>query len=215
MKLYGNSLSPFVRKVLVFAAEKGLALDLIPTVFGQPDAEFLETSPFGKIPGFADGDFKISDSTAIVTYLEAKYPAPALLPANPEHRARAIWFEEFADTVMMAAGTKIFFNRVVTRLIGLDGDAAAADKAQAEEMPPLYAYLEGVMPEGEGWLVGDRLTIADIAIINPLMNMNYCGAAPDAATCPRLTAYIARWMERPSLKPWVERERAFLQSKLK
>lgn len=214
MKLYGSSLSPFVRKVLVFAAEKGLELELVPTVFGQPDATFLETSPFGKIPGFADGDFKISDSTAIVTYLEAKYPQPALLPADPESRARAIWFEEFADTMMMGAGLKIFFNRVVARLIEREGDLALADKAQAEEMPPLYAYLEAVMPE-KGWLVADEPTVGDIAVISPLVNMSYCGAAPDPVTYPKLTAYIARWMERPSLKPWVERERAFLQSKLK
>ena len=91
MKLYGVSLSPYVRKVLIFAAEKGIELELKPVALGQPDPEFRAVSPFGKMPGFADGEFKISDSTAIVTYLEAKCPEPALFPADPAERARAVW----------------------------------------------------------------------------------------------------------------------------
>ena len=216
MKLYGNSLSPFVRTVLMFAAEKGVVLEMRPTVFGQPDPEFEAISPFGKMPGFADGDFRISDSSAIVTYLEAKYPEPALFPADPQERARAVWYEEFVDTILVPAGGKMFFNRIVAGLIGREGDLAAADKAQAEEIPPLYAYLESVMPPAsagagcEGWLVGDRLSIADIAVASPFVNMMHCGAAPDPARFPKLTAYVARWFERPSLKPWIEREKAFL-----
>jgi glutathione S-transferase len=210
MILYGNSLSPFVRKVLVFAAEKGVELEVKPTVFGQPDAEFLATSPFGKIPGFADGDFRISDSTAIVTYLEAKYPEPALFPSDPAERARAIWYEEFVDTILVPVGGKLFFNRIVAKLIGRESDLAAADKAQAEELPALYDYLEGVVPEGDKWLVGDRLTIADIAVASPFVNMAHCGGSPDPATHPMLCAYVARWFERPSLKPLIERETGFL-----
>ena len=84
MKLYGISLSPYVRKVLMFAAEKGLEPEVVPVGLGQPNPEFLACSPFAKMPGFEDGAFRISDSTAIVTYLEAKYPEPALLPSSPE-----------------------------------------------------------------------------------------------------------------------------------
>ncbi len=210
MKLFGNSLSPFVRKVLIFAAEKGVELESAPTVFGKPDAEFLATSPFGKIPGFRDGDFAISDSTAIVTYLEAKYPEPALFPSDPAERARAVWYDEFVDTIMVPAGGKIFFNRIVAGLIGRQGDMAVADKAAAEEMPPLYDYLESVMPEGDNWLAGDRLTIADIAVASPMVNMMHCGASPDPEKYPKLTAYVARWFERPSLKPLIARETAML-----
>lgn len=212
MKLYGNSLSPFVRKVLVFAAEKGIELEVRPIVFGQPDPEFLEVSPFGKIPGFRDGDFSISDSTAIVTYLEAKYPEPALIPAEPKARARAIWYEEFVDTILVASGAKIFFNRIVAGLIGRDGDLAAADKAAAEEMPKLYTYLESVVPE-QGWLVDDRLSIADISVGSVFVNMLHAGETVDPGAYPKLAAYVNRWFERPSLKVWLDRERAFLGSR--
>ncbi|PTS86828.1 glutathione S-transferase, partial [Sphingomonas sp. HMWF008] len=98
MIVYGSGLSPFVRKVLVYAAEKGLALDLVAAGLGRGGPDFAEASPFGKMPGFrdpgADGgkDFCISDSTAIIAYLEAKYPDPALIPAEPMARARTVWF---------------------------------------------------------------------------------------------------------------------------
>jgi glutathione S-transferase len=210
MKLYGVSLSPYVRKVLIFAAEKGIELELKPIALGQPDPEFREISPFGKMPGFADGNFKISDSTAIVTYLEAKYPEPALFPADPAERARAVWYDEFIDTIMVASGAKVFFNRIVAGLIGREGDLAVADKAAAEEMPPLYDYLESVVPQDGGWLVGDRLSIADISVASVFVNMMHAGAAPDPQLYPKLTAYVQRWFERPSLKPIIAREKAFL-----
>ena len=210
MKLYGSSLSPFVRKVLIFAAEKGVALEMVPTRFGQPDPEFRATSPFGKIPGFRDGEFAISDSTAIVTYLEAKVPDPALFPSSPEERARAVWYEEFADTIFVPAGAKVFFNRIVAGLIGREGDLAAADKAQAEELPPLFDYMEGVVPDDGGWLVGDRLSIADIAVVSPFANLKHCGASPDPARWPKLDAWSRCWFERPSMKPLIDQETAML-----
>ena len=106
MKIYGFPLSPFVRKVVVAACEKGLAFEMIPANPSQPTEEFLKVSPFSKIPALADGDFSLADSTAIVTYFDAKYPEPALLPADPQARGRAVWFEEVADTILIPAGAR-------------------------------------------------------------------------------------------------------------
>jgi glutathione S-transferase len=210
MKLYGVSLSPFVRKVLIYAAEKGLALEVQPVGLGQPGPEFRAASPFGKMPGFRDGDFAISDSTAIITYLEAKHPEPSLTPDSPEDKARAVWFEEFADTILVGAGGKIFFNRVVAKLIGREGDLAVADKAQAEEMPPIFDYLEKVAPEPGGWLVGGRMSVADIAVASPFVNLAHCGASPEAERYPRVCAWAEGWMARESVAGIVARERAML-----
>jgi len=66
MIVYGATLSPFVRKVMVAGAEKGIDLELRSVVPQSEDAEFRECSPFGKIPGLRDGDFTLSDSTAII-----------------------------------------------------------------------------------------------------------------------------------------------------
>ena len=88
MIIYGARPSPFVRKVIVFAAEKGIAVEVRPAGFGKGGAEFERASPFGKIPALVDGDFAISDSTAIITYMDVLHPEPNLIPTEPKARAR-------------------------------------------------------------------------------------------------------------------------------
>jgi glutathione S-transferase len=208
MILYGSSLSPFVRKTLAYIAEKGLTVETKPTGLNSTDPAFREASPFGKIPGFRDGDFAISDSTAIITYLETRYPEPSLLPTRPESRARVVWFEEFCDTIFVSAGAKLFFNRVVApRFLGRAGDLAAADKAEKEELPPLFDYIERVMPQS-GFLVDDRLTIADIALASPFVNLLHVGVTVDAATHPKTAAFVEAMLARPSFAPIVAAEKA-------
>jgi len=210
MILYGSTLSPFVRKVVVYAAEKGIALDLRPTGLGDPDPGFRAASPFGKIPAFDDDGYRLADSSAIIHYLEAKYPQPELIPADPKERGRTIWFDEFADTILFACGAKIFFNRIVApRFLKRDGDLEAAANAQRDELPPLLDYLEQVIPD-DGFLVGGRLTLADIAVASPFANFRHCGVVIDEQRRPRLAEYLKAIMDRPSMAPLIERETAFL-----
>ncbi len=209
MIVYGSSMSPFVRKVLAFGAEKGIELESRPLPLGSDEPEFVEASPFKKIPGFRDGDFAISDSSAIITYLDAVKPEPNLVPLEARARARAVWFDEFADTILAGCGTKIFFNRIVApRFMKRQGDLAMAEKAEREELPPILDYLERVIP-ASGWLVDDRLTLADIAVASPFVNFNHLGLAW-AEGRPRLKAYIEAMLARDSFRTWVERETAFL-----
>ena len=211
MIVYGSTLSPFVRKVMAFAAEKGLEAELKPSAPGNKDPEFLEASPFGKMPGFRDGDFAISDSSAIVAYLDAIKPEPNLIPTEPRARARTIWYDEFADTILFACGGKMFFNRIVgPRFLGVPGDEEVARKAECEELPPMLDYLERVIPDS-GFLVEDRLTLADIAVASPFANFRHIDVAIDPERYPRITRYVAAILDRPSFRPWVERETAFLE----
>ncbi|HEX6376150.1 MAG TPA: glutathione S-transferase family protein [Allosphingosinicella sp.] len=211
MIVYGASLSPFVRKVLAYGAEKGIELEHKPLGLGSDDPDFLEASPFRKIPGFRDGDFAISDSSAIIHYLEAKYPEPALIPAEPRERARTIWFDEFADTILCTCGAKMFFNRIVApRFLGREGDLETADKAEKEELPPILDYLERTIPDS-GWLVGNRLTLADIAVATAFANFRHLGMPVDADRYPRVAEFAGRMLARPSFAGWVEREAAFLE----
>ena len=211
MIVYGSSLSPFVRKVLAFAAEKGIELEVKPVGPGSQDPEFREASPFGKMPGFRDGDFTISDSTAIITYLDAIKPEPNLIPTDPKARARTIWFEEFGDTILASCGAKMFFNRVVApRFLNRKGDESAARAAECDELPPLLDYLETVIPDS-GFLVEDRLTLADIAVASPFANLRHLSIALHPERYPKLTRYVEAMLDRPSFKSWVEREKAFLE----
>lgn len=209
MIIHGAILSPFVAKTMAFAAEKGLEVTNRPAMPGSSDPAFRAMSPFGKVPAFEDGDYKLSDSSAIIAYLEAKYPVPALIPAEPEARGRAIWFDEFADTILGAAVGAIFFNRIVaSRFMGREGDLAAADAAEKNSVPPILDYLEGQLA-GQEFLLGS-LSLADIAVAVLFINLGYGGVTPDAGTYPNLTAFLARMHARPSIAPIIAQGRGFL-----
>jgi len=211
MILYGSSLSPFVRKVLAYGGERGLEFELQPTGFPSHTPDFLEASPFRKMPAFRDGDYVLADSSAIIHYLEAKYPEKPLIPADPELRGKTIWFEEFADTIVCACGAKIFFNLVVApRFIGRPGDLEAAAAAERDELPPILDYLEKIVPGEGGYLVGDSLTLADIAVAGPFTNLRHTQTEVSAERYPRTVAYVDRILARPSFARWIERETAFL-----
>lgn len=211
MILYGSSLSPYVRKVLAFAAEKGVELEVQPVTPGDPNPDFRLASPFGKMPGFRDGDYALPDSSAIVHYLEAKFPQPALIPAEAEARGKTIWFEEFADTILVSCGARIFFNLIVApRFLGKPGDPEAARQAELNDLPPILDYLERTLPGDDGYLVGDRLTLADIAVAGPFANFRHTNTQVDPDRYPRTVAYVERILARPSFASWIARETAFL-----
>lgn len=210
MILLGASVSPFARKVMMYAAEKGITLENRPMRPHSDDPEFKAASPFGKIPAFMDGEFTLADSTAIVTYLEAKFPNPPLIPTEPRARAKCVWFEEMSDTVLFPACTKIFFNRVLSpKLMQKPGDEARANDAETREIPPVFEYLESELP-ANGFLVGDSLTIADIAVINQLVNLEHGACKVDAKRYPKLAAYYARHSARPSIAGIITAEREML-----
>ena len=211
MILFGSSLSPYVRKVLAFAGEKGINLELKPTGFPNHSPEFLAASPFRKMPALQDGDFSLADSSAIVHYLEAKFPNPALIPSEPELRGKTIWFEEFADTIACAAVEKIFLNRIVKpRFMGTEGNEEEALECEREFLPRMLNYLEQTVPDQGGYLVGGSLTLADIAVACPFVNYEHAGVDIEPSRYPRTLAYVSRILARPSFAPIVEQERAFL-----
>lgn len=211
MIIYGSSLSPFVRKTLAYAGEKGIEVELQPTGFPQHSPEYLEASPFRKMPALRDGDYTLADSSAIIHYLEAKFPEPALIPADAKLRGKTIWFDEFSDTIVTSCGAKMFFNRVVApRFLGREGDLAVAEAAEKEELPPILDYLERTVPNAGGFLVGDSITLADIAVASPFANLEHLNCEIDSARHGRVLAYVNSILSRPSFAPWIEREKAYL-----
>ncbi|MEY2942937.1 MAG: hypothetical protein RLY97_951 [Pseudomonadota bacterium] len=209
MKLYGALLSPYVRKAALVLAEKGLDYDLA-NFRGQDGLlpEFLAISPFGKMPALLDGDFALADSSAIAAYLEAEYPQPSLYPASPRGIGRAIWFDEYADTILSASGLKVLFNRFVgPKLLGVAGDEALAIQGESE-LPLLYEYLESVTP-GDGWLVGDQFSIADIAVASMIRSLSYVNVEPKAAQYPQISKWYARICARPAWQNVAEQEAKF------
>jgi glutathione S-transferase len=213
MKIFGFPLSPFVRKVHLLAAEKNVEVEMVLGRPGQPNPEFEAASPFGKIPALQDGDFTLADSTAICTYIDALHPAPPMLPGDAKNKARAIWFEEFADTILVASGGKVLFNRFVgPKLLGLPGNEELAVQGLAE-LGPVMDYLESQAPD-DGWLAGDGFSIGDIAVASALRSLGYVGLEPDPAKHPRAAAWYDRVKERPSWQSVAAREDAVLSRAL-
>ena len=213
MQVFGFPLSPFVRKVHVVAAEKGVTIETVVGNPGSPHPDFLAASPFRKIPALKDGDYLLADSTAIVTYLDTLQPDPPLLPNEPKLRGKAVWWEEFADTILVPAGGKIVFNRFVgPKLMGVPGDQAAALLGE-KEIEPVLAYLESAIT-AKGWLVGDDYTIGDIAVASTLMTLGYVSMAPNAATHPATAAWYARVIARPAWVAVAARENELLKARM-
>jgi glutathione S-transferase len=163
------------------------------------------------MPALQDGDYSLADSSAIIHYLEAEYPEPALIPADPRQRGKTIWFEELADTILVSCGAKIFFNLIVApRFLGRPGDEEAAKQAELNDLPPILDYLEKVVPDDGGYLVGGALTLADIAVAGPFANFRHTKTRVDPDRYPRTVAYVERILARPSLSRWIERETLML-----
>lgn len=204
LKLYGANPSPFVRKVKVVLAEKNLQFEQEQTFTFQPSAEFRKISPLGRIPAFRDGDKALADSSIICAYLERIHPQPALYPSDPYDYARALWFEEYGDGGLAPIiGSKMFFNKIVGPLLmKTTFDEQLFRKAEQEELPPMFDYLEGEL-KGD-FLVGNSLTIGDIGICTQFVNLLLSGVTPDASKWPKLVAYIGRIHSRPSFKSLIE-----------
>ena len=194
--VYGAPLSPFVRKVIMMLEYKSAEyVNEVVLPFKTPDS-FAALSPLRKVPAFADEHLAIADSSVICDYLEHKYPQPPLYPADPVQRAKALWFEEYADTKLQEyLGPGMFFERVVApKLLQRATDEARIARS-IEALPALQDYLEGEV--GDGFLVGDRLSIADLSVPSVFLNGHYAGYDVDAARWPKLAAYLQRLWAHP------------------
>ena len=95
MKLHYSTRSPFVRKVMIFAHEVGLAgrIELIrtPVAMTQANRDLLRINPIGKIPALiTDDGMVLYDSTVICEYLDSLHSGPKYFPQAPDERWRAL-----------------------------------------------------------------------------------------------------------------------------
>lgn len=85
--LYGLDISTYCARVRIAMRFKGVAFTQLPPPNGYGSDAYRALVPMGTIPGFVDGDVVLSESNAIVEYLEENVPTPALLPEAPLGRA--------------------------------------------------------------------------------------------------------------------------------
>lgn len=210
IKIYGINVSAFVRKVRVVLAEKGIPYELVPTNPAAPDAEFLALTPLGKVPVLQDETVVLPDSSVIVAYLERRYPRPALLPEDPAQYGRALFYEEYGDTVVYGALIPVFLQRVFIPYVlkGTPDQKVIADALG--RTPAVLDYLEGELADRE-WLAGGQFSVADISVAAPFVNWSHAGEKVDGKRWPKVTAYLERVLGRPSFRSLIEEENATLR----
>jgi glutathione S-transferase len=200
--VHGSPVSPFVRKVLVLLMEKGIEHEVNPiSPFPAPESH-LKISPLGKIPAMTDGDFSLADSAVICGYLDKKFPDAPLFPTDLEDYGRALWFQNWADNELPKATSSLFFNRVAVRMMKREPDEAVIQKILTDIQPPIFDYLETQIGN-KTYLVGDALTIADIAVTAQFIHMMYSGESLPESSHPNISRYVNQHMRRDSFKTLV------------
>lgn len=207
VRVVGSPLSPYVRKVLVCLALKGLRYEIDPIVPFYGDDAFGRISPLRRIPVLIDDRVALPDSAVICEYLEDRHPSPPILPRDPADRARARWLEAFADTRMGDVFVwGLFDQRVIRRFVwGEPPDEERLRRTLEEDAPRVLDQLESWLP-AEGHLFGP-LGVADAAIAAPLRNAAFAGFTVDADRWPVTAAYVTRVLEHPAfaaLRPFEE-----------
>jgi len=188
----GSYLSPYVRKVLACLEWKGVTYRIDPLTPFMGDDDFSVLSPLRRVPVLIDAQVTLADSSVICQYLEDRYPSPPLYPADIAARARARWFEEYADTRMGEVFIWHLFNQLVIRRFvwGEATDEAVVERAKAEEIPAILDYLEAAVPAA-GCLFGD-LSIADVSIATFFRNAAFARYQIDATRWPKVASYVER-----------------------
>ena len=211
MIIHGSALSPFRRKVVLSAMEKGITFESRDLNPYAPPVDFESMNPLKRIPIIQDGDFTLADSSAICGYFEAKYAdTQALFPKEPTAYGHALWIEEYADTVLFADISEGVFRPIfINQLLGKPVDHATVEETLSEVLPLRLRYLESQL-EDRTWFAGDSLTVADLSVYSQLVNLLHAGHLPSSKSYPHLMAHFKRIQTRPSAEELHRSETAYL-----
>jgi glutathione S-transferase len=200
LTIHGVPISVHTRKVILAVIEKGIRYRNEPVIPFTPPAGWDELSPTGKIPVIVADDLTLRDSSVICAYLEKTQPNPPLYPAAPRAFADALWLEEYADgTLFRDVVHGLVFQKLIRpKILNQVTDDSVVSKILEAAMPKVFGYLECNVTEG--FLVGERFGIADIAVMSNLINFHYIGFAIDGGHWPRLQRYFARMLQHPSIR---------------
>jgi maleylpyruvate isomerase len=175
----------------------------------QFTAEYRKLNPLALVPVLTEGNLRLSQSLAILEYLDERYPSPPLLPASIEDRSRA---RQLASTI--ACEIHPLNNLRVLKY--LTGKLGLSDEAKVEWIAhwiklgfeALEAELRTSASRGH-YCVGDSPTIADCCLIPQVFNAQRFHIDPSAyptllaihRACEALPAFQAA---HPSRQPDAE-----------
>ena len=205
MKLYISPRAPNPRRVTLFLAEKGVTnMELVTVSIGNNEHQseaYRAKSPLAKLPALELDDGRVlTETRAICTYLEGRYPEPNLMGVDYEERA----FIEMTDRRIEFYLLGGFANCIRHTHPGLapleQPQFADFGRSQGEKVRGVARWLDGELAH-QPYVGGARFTIADITTFialefaRGLMKFN-----PGDEGMPHLQAYRDRWLDRPSAK---------------
>jgi glutathione S-transferase len=200
MKILGSPTSPFVRKVRVIAAEKGIDAQYLIERPSAAGSRIAQLNPLGKIPVLLldDGD-AIYDSAVIGEYLEGLRPEPRLVPQDFAGRIAVKRFEALGDGLAEVA---VMLSHDWGPMGDADKRAPWIERQHGKLERTLAAYAKSI--EGQDWLYRDSFGLADICAGYALFYLDQVLAAVDwRSGFPNLAAYAERLATRPSFRSTV------------
>ncbi len=210
LKLHGSSVSPNYNKVKLALLEKGIAFEEVLQLPSQ-DESFLAKSPMGKIPVMeVDGQF-FSESTAMLDYLEATYPAAPLLPVDLFERAKCREMMQIID--LYIAGTA-----GAARLTGAALFAAPiSEEAKQEAQTWIERGVKALtkLVKFTPFILGPKFTQADCVAFP---NLGFAGMVTTIAlrknlieVIPGAAEYLKYMLERPAVQKVVADQQAAME----
>jgi glutathione S-transferase len=196
LKLYGFPPTRSIR-VLWMLRELGVAFEFVNVNLMAGEnrrPEFLALNPAGKLPVLVDGDFVLTESVAIVLYLAGKYPDKGLLPTELEARAEVNRWLLFAATELEQPLWRISRH---TALYPKEKRLPAEVPLARQDFRDMATVMEEHL-RGRQFLVGDRVTVADLVAAYTLDWANEIHLL-DAS--PRLRDYMEGMYSRPKAPP--------------
>ena len=202
IRFYYGSGSPFSWRVQLVLEEKKLPYEAVLLSFSKGEhksAEHLARSPHGKVPALTDDGLTLYESSAIVEYLEERYPKPSVMPADPAARA-LVRIEElecllYLAETFRAVARQAFFTPPEQR------DAAALDAARADVRSQLERLEARAAGRRARYIVGDEPSCADFTWLPFVEIAGRAGADVDRARTP----WLIDWRETMRARPSYER----------
>ncbi|MBD2677530.1 MULTISPECIES: glutathione S-transferase family protein [Nostoc] len=192
LTLYHSPISPNSRRVWITLLEKGLEFELVEIELDgeQLKPEFLAINPFHHIPALVDDGFKIIESLAILDYLEAKYPTPAMLPKDAKDLAIARMVQLVTVNELLPA-TTIF----LPQFLGLPGgDPEKIEKAK-QKIATVLKFFESLLDD-RPYFGSENLTLAEAVAGTVVPLMPIVGIS--LSEYPKLNAWCDRLIARPT-----------------
>jgi maleylacetoacetate isomerase len=198
MKLYSffNSSTSF--RVRIALALKGLPYDYagVNLRVGEQGKEgYRELSPAGIVPVLVDGDVTLTQSLAIIDYLDHRHPEPRLVPADPVQRARVL---EIAQTIACEIHPidNIRVLKYLTGKLGVsEADKSVWYKHWVDEGLGAVERLLSRLPNS-AFCVGDVPTLADCCLVPQVANAMRMGC--DLSRFTRVLAIYEHCMKQPA-----------------